>query len=116
MASATHVIIPIESGSQYGLYGVTDLINHLSKIRRVNPDLKLLGALLIKHDERQNVCKLIKLEASNQVGHLLTTTIPNSTKVNQAAILQQSLIQLDKNTKVRKAFESLALEIITLVQ
>ena len=116
LASATHVIIPIESGSQYGLYGVTDLINHLSKIRRVNPDLKLLGALLIKHDERQNVCKLIKLEASNQVGHLLTTTIPNSTKVNQAAILQQSLIQLDKNTKVRKVFESLALEIITLVQ
>lgn len=31
LASATHVIIPIESGSQYGLYGVTDLLNHLEK-------------------------------------------------------------------------------------
>lgn len=116
LAASTHVIIPIESGSQYGLYGVTDLINHLSKIRRINPDLKLLGALLIKHDERQNVCKLIRDEASSQVGELLNTTIPMSTKVNQAAILQQSLLVLDKNTKVRKSFQQLAKEIVNRVK
>ncbi|OTG62405.1 ParA family protein [Acinetobacter silvestris] len=116
LAASTHVIIPIESGSQYGLYGVTDLTNHLSKIRRVNPELKLLGALLIKHDERQNVCKLIKNEALNQVGELLNTTIPISTKVNQAAILQQSLLRVDKNSKVRKAFQDLAKEIVKRVK
>lgn len=115
LAASTHVIVPIESGSQYGLYGVTDLINHLSKIRRVNPELELLGALLIKHDERQNVCKLIKDEAFNQVGELLHTTIPMSTKVNQAAILQQPLLSVDKNSKVRKAFETLAQEIVQRV-
>jgi chromosome partitioning protein len=65
LASSTHVIIPIESGSQYGLYGVTDLLNHLEKIKRINPNLELLGALLIKHDERQNVCKLIRDKAYN---------------------------------------------------
>lgn len=116
LAASTHVIVPIESGSQYGLYGVTDLINHLSKIRRVNPKLELLGALLIKHDERQNVCKLIKDEAFNQVGELLHTTIPMSTKVNQAAILQQPLLSVDKNSKVRKAFETLAQEIVQRVK
>lgn len=115
LAASTHVIIPIESGSQYGLYGVTDLLNHLEKIKRINPDLTLLGALLIKHDERQNVCKLIRDEALKQVGHILETTIPQSTKVNQAAILQQSLVKLDKNAKVRKAFESLANEIASKV-
>ena len=109
-------MVPIESGSQYGLYGVTDLINHLSKIRRVNPELKLLGALLIKHDERQNVCKLIRDEALSQVGELLETTIPMSTKVNQAAILQQPLFSVDKNSKVRKAFQDLAKEIINRVE
>ncbi|WP_407409397.1 ParA family protein [Acinetobacter sp.] len=112
LASATHVIIPIESGSQYGLYGVTDLLNHLEKIKRINPQLKLLGALLLRHDERQNVCKLIRDEAIQQVGKILDTTIPQSTKVNQAAILQQPLYKLDKNSKVRKAFEKLALEVI----
>ena len=115
LASATHVIIPIESGSQYGLYGVTDLLNHLEKIKRINPHLKLLGALLLRHDERQNVCKIIRDEAIQQVGQILDTTIPQSTKVNQAAILQQPLYKLDKNSKVRKAFENLALEIIAKV-
>lgn len=115
LASSTHVIIPIESGSQYGLYGVTDLLNHLEKIKRINPDLELLGALLIKHDERQNVCKLIRDEALKQVGKILETTIPQSTKVNQAAILQQSLLKVEKNSKVRKAFESLANEIVAKV-
>jgi chromosome partitioning protein len=116
LASSTHVIIPIESGSQYGLYGVTDLLNHLEKIKRINPDLALLGALLIKHDERQNVCKLIRDEALKQVGKILETTIPQSTKVNQAAILQQPLLKVEKkNSKVRKAFESLATEIVAKV-
>ncbi|ERE18217.1 ParA family protein, partial [Pseudogulbenkiania ferrooxidans] len=26
LAASTHVIIPIESGSQYGMYGMTDLL------------------------------------------------------------------------------------------
>lgn len=116
MASSTHVVIPIESGSQYGLYGVTDLLNHLEKIKRINPDLELLGALLIKHDERQNVCKLIRDEALKQVGKILETTIPQSTKVNQAAILQQPLLKVEKNSKVRKAFESLANEIVVKIK
>ena len=116
LSSATHVIIPIESGSQYGLYGVTDLLNHLEKIRRINPSLELLGALLIKHDERQNVCKIIKDEALNQVGKLLDATIPQSTKVNQAAILKLPLVKLEKGAKVRKAFESLADEVMQKVQ
>ncbi|ESK37276.1 hypothetical protein P256_02331 [Acinetobacter nectaris CIP 110549] len=112
LSAADSVIIPIESGSQYGLYGVTDLINHISKINRINPNLKLLGTLLIKHDKRQNVCKLIQDETENTVGYLFNTTIPTSTKVNQAAILKQSLIALDKKSKIRLAFQDLTNEIL----
>lgn len=115
LASSTHIIIPIESGSQYGLYGVTDLINHLEKIKRINPNLKLLGALLIKHDTRQTVCKLIHEEAYKQVGLILDTKIPQSTKVNQAAILKKPLFKLEKNSKVRIAFQELAEEIMAKV-
>lgn len=93
------MIIPIESGSQYGLYGVTDLLNHLEKIRRINPNLELLGALLIKHDERQNVCKLIRDEALKQVGQILGNHYSPKHQVNQAAILQQPLLKLEKKFK-----------------
>jgi chromosome partitioning protein len=108
LAAATHLIIPIESGSQYGMYGVTDLIRHVAKIRKINPNLELLGALLIKHDERQTVCKLIENTAREQVGKLLPVKISTSTKINQAAIAQMSLHALDRTAKVAREFRQLA--------
>jgi chromosome partitioning protein len=108
LAAATHLIIPIESGSQYGMYGVTDLMRHVAKIRNINPDLDLLGALLIKHDERQTVCKLIENMAREQIGKLLPVRISTSTKINQAAIAQMSLHALDRSAKVAREFRQLA--------
>lgn len=112
LSVAQNVIIPIESGSQYGLYGVTDLLYHINKMKRINPTLKILGTLLIKHDKRQNVCKIIQDEADKSIGYAFKTTIPLSTKVNQAAIFQQSLIRLDRKSKIRLAFKELANEVI----
>lgn len=108
LSLATHLIIPIESGSQYGLYGVTDLLRHVDKIKRINPKLEFMGALLIKHDERQTVCKLIEAAANEQFGKLLPIKIPVSTKVNQAAMGQMSLHSIDKNARVAKEFRKLA--------
>jgi chromosome partitioning protein len=108
LAAASHFIIPIESGSQYGMYGVTDLMKLVAKIRRINPRLELLGALLIRHDERQTVCKLIENAAKEQIGKLLPVKIPTSTKVNQAAMAQTSLHGLDRSAKVSREFRQLA--------
>lgn len=107
LTAATALIIPIESGSQYGLYGVTDLMRHVDRLRRINPRLQVLGALLIRHDERQTVCKLIEQAAAEQVGSLLPVRIPTSTKVNQAAMAQTSLYQLDRHARVSRAFAEL---------
>lgn len=108
LAAATHLIVPIESGSQYGMYGVTDLLKHLQKIRRINPNLQLLGALLIRHDERQTVCKLIEGAAKEQIGRLIPIKIPTSTKVNQAAMAQTSIQKIDRTAKVAREFRKLA--------
>ena len=108
LAAATHVVIPIESGSQYGLYGVADLVRHMEKIRKINPGLELLGALLIRHDERQTVCKLIENAAREQIGKLIPVKIPTSTKVNQAAVAQTSIHGIDRTSKVAREFRELA--------
>ncbi len=108
MASATHIIVPVESGSQYGLYGADDLLKHIEKIRRINPTVTLLGALLIRHDERQTVCKLLESTALTTFGHILPVRISTSTKVNQAAVMQQSLHALDRTSKVAREFRQLA--------
>lgn len=108
LAAATHLIIPIESGSQYGMYGVTDLMKLCEKIKRINPELELIGALLIRHDERQTVCKLIEASAKEQIGKLIEVRIPTSTKVNQSAIAQMSLHAWDRTAKVSREFKRLA--------
>lgn len=108
MAAATHVIVPVESGSQYGLYGADDLLKHVAKIRRINPDVTLLGALLIKHDDRQTVCKLLETTATKTFGKILPVKISTSTKVNQAAVMQQSVSRLDRASKVAREFRELA--------
>jgi chromosome partitioning protein len=111
LAAATHVIIPVESGSQYGLYGVSDLTRHIEKIKRVNPALTVLGALLVRHDPRLTVCKLIEEAAQEQLGQLIPVKIPTSTKINQSVILKQSAHDTDKGSKVAHAFEELAAHI-----
>ncbi len=108
LAAATHLIIPIESGSQYGMYGVTDLVRHIGRIRKINPNLILLGALLIKHDERQTVCRLLEKAAREQFGTLLPVKISTSTKINQAAMAKLSLSSLDRSAKVAREFRALA--------
>lgn len=109
LAAATDLIIPIESGSQYGMYGVTDLVRHVQKIYRINPALNLLGVLLVRHDERQTVCKLIEGAAREQLGKLIPVKISTSTKINQAAMAQTSIQKIDPTAKVAKAFRKLAL-------
>tara|TARA_R110001583_G_scaffold195554_1_gene376085 strand:+ start:17866 stop:18585 length:720 start_codon:yes stop_codon:yes gene_type:complete len=115
LAAATDVIIPIESGSQYGMYGVSDLLKHVSKIQRINPELRVLGALLIRHDERQTVCRLIESAAREQIGKLLPVKIPTSTKVNQAAMVQTSLHGIDRSAKISREFGELARLVATMI-
>lgn len=93
------------------MYGVTDLMKHIAKIRRINPRLEMLGALLIKHDERLMVSKLIENMAREQIGKLLPIKISTSTKINQAAMAQTSLRALDRTAKVSREFRQLALEL-----
>jgi chromosome partitioning protein len=116
MACATHIIVPVESGSQYGLYGADDLLKHIDKIRRINPSVKLLGALLLKHDERQTVCKLLESTALKTFGEILPVKISTSTKVNQAAVMQQSLHALDRTSKVAREFRQLAASLVQTLE
>lgn len=115
LAAASHVIIPVESGSQYGLYGVTDLLTRINQIKRVNARLEILGALLMRHDERQTVCRIIESAAREQIGVMLDARIPTSTKVHQAAGCGAAVHDIDRTAKVARAFKAMADEVVRRV-
>lgn len=111
IAAATHLIVPVESGSQYGMYGMADLLRHVARIRQINPELVTLGALLTRHDERLNVCKLMSQQALESVGNLMSTRVSSSTAVPKSSINRRSVHGEDRSSKVAREFRALAEEI-----
>lgn len=108
LAAATHVIVPVEAGDQYGLYGAEDLLKKVAQIRRINPNLEMLGALLIKYDDRQTICKLLAGQAEHTFGKLLPEKISQGTAVRQAVVMKTSAHGIDRSSKPARQFRQLA--------
>lgn len=108
LACATDYIIPIFSGSQYGMYGVVELQRYIDSLKRINPELNLLGALLIRHDERQLMCRNIRDELEIALGKVIPITIPSSAKIDQAAKLHLTISDIDTQSSIARQFRELA--------
>lgn len=108
LAAATHVIVPIEAGDQYGLYGADDLLKKVTQIRRINPELEMLGALLLKYDDRQTICRLLATQAEKMFGKLLPEKISQGTAVQKAAVMKTSAHGVDRSSKPARQFRQLA--------
>lgn len=116
LAAATHVIVPIEAGDQYGLYGAEDLLKKVTQIRRINPTLEMLGALLIKYDDRQTICKLLAGQAEQTFGRLLPERISQGTAVRQAVVMKTSAHSVDRASKPARQFRALATALAKMLQ
>lgn len=108
LACSTDYIIPIFSGSQYGMYGVLDLQAYIEKIKYINPNLNLLGALLIRHDERQLMCRAIKESAKEQIGKVIPIEISSSNNIDKSAALKVSIRDVDPTARIARKFRQLA--------
>lgn len=108
IAAATHYLIPVESGAQYAIDGLDDLKLRVEKVMQVNKELSFLGALLIKHDERQILCKETEADAETLFGKLIPVTISQTAKVNQSVALKVSVRMAERNNKVALQYKDLA--------
>lgn len=108
IAAATHYMIPVESGAPYGIFGLADLKNRIERLHSINPTLEFLGALLLRHDPRQILCRENEENAIQLFGKLAPITIGVSSKVNQSAAFKRSLRDVDRNNKISKQYQELA--------
>ena len=109
LSCATDYIIPVFSGSQYGMYGILDLQAYIDKIKYINPELNLLGALLIRHDERQLMCRAIKEAAKEQIGKVIPIEISSSNNIDKAAALKVRIREVDATARIARKFRQLAI-------
>ncbi|HGM8089982.1 TPA: ParA family protein [Pseudomonas aeruginosa] len=108
IAAATHYIVPVESGAPYAINGLDDLKRRVEKVKIVNPTLNFLGALLIKHDERQTLCRENEQDAIQLFGKLIPVKISTTAKVNQSIAQRVSVRMAERNNKVSKQYQELA--------
>lgn len=114
LTAATHYLVPVKSGDQFGLDGFDDLQATVAEIRREkNPDLQLLGAVLTMHDGRYNINKSIAMQLERLVaGNVFEAAIPDSQKIKEALSRRVSLFALDPKNSAVPAFTKLIDELM----
>jgi chromosome partitioning protein len=109
LAASTHYIVPIETSSQYPLYGVADLVAYIERIKEsINPELVNIGVLISRHDERRRACKAILETVQEKIGNILPVIIHAGAKVGDASIARVPIRKMEKNGRVAKDFAELA--------
>ena len=113
LAASTHYIVPIETSSQYPLYGVADLVAYIERIKEsINPELINIGVLISRHDERRRACKAILETVQEKIGNILPIIIHAGAKVGDASIARVPIRKMEKGGRVAKDFAELATYLI----
>ena len=99
------------------LSGMVQTVNTINQVKKqINPNLSIAGILSTFYDRRTNLSKnvreLLYEEYSKQL-NIFDTYIPVAIKTAESSIYGKSILSYDKNNPVSKAYNSLALEVIS---
>lgn len=100
LSAATDVIIPMTT-DRYGLQGLYELNISIRDAKRLNPNISILGILLVRFNKRMILSRDIQ-ENLNQIANDMGTkvfksTIRENAKVREAQALRTTLIKYDKS-------------------
>ena len=115
LVAADSVIVPCQP-SYLSTKGLTLLMQSISKVRRINRNLKLDGILLTMVDNRTNNSKAI-IQSLRQSGSSLwvfDAEIPFSVRTAESSLAGKSIFAYDGKGKVAAAYEALTKEVIEL--
>ena len=116
LATSDEVIIPVQS-HHLALSGMVQTVSTINQVKKqINSNLSIAGILLTFYDRRTNLSKnvreLLYEEYSKQL-NIFDTYIPIAIKTAESSIYGKSILSYDKNNPVAKAYNSLALEVIS---
>lgn len=109
-----YFIIPIESESSYALSGVDALLRAVDKISgSINPNLRLLGALITMFDSRTKAGRLISDSVVAYFGleNVFRTKVHRNTAISRANIANRCICDYDPRALGCKNYRDLAKEV-----
>ena len=116
LAASDYVLIPVQA-EYFALAGLDQLLTVADLVKKyLNPDLKILGAVVTMFDKRNQLDR----DVLNQIhksfpGHVFNTTIPRQVSLAQSPAFGKSILQHDPLSRGARAYRELAIEVMARV-
>lgn len=115
LVASDEVIIPVQT-EYFALEGLSQLLNTINLVREnLQPDLRVMGALLTMYDKRNRLARQVIKEVQDHFpGHVFDSIIPRSVRLAEAPGFGKSILNFDAFSKGARAYKNLAREIVEL--
>lgn len=115
LVAADEVIIPVQT-EYFALEGLSQLLNTIDLVREnLQPNLKVMGALLTMYDKRNRLARQVIKEVQDHFpGHVFDSIIPRSVRLAEAPGFGKSILSFDSFSKGARAYKNLAREVVEL--
>ena len=102
LAATDNIIIPM-APTMYGMHGANDIVETINKAKKqLNPNLNILGVILICVDDRPVIIKQIISEINGAFGHtVFKGYLSRSVKVEEAIASKTGLIEIEERHKIK---------------
>lgn len=109
LQAATGIIIPLEADTK-SLQGLYQIVDIAAQMRRSNPDLRVLGAVLTRFDSRPNINRYMRdliAEKGAENGAPLLAVIPVCIALKEATSLQKNLFKYAPKSTAAREYKKL---------
>ncbi|HPN96306.1 MAG TPA: AAA family ATPase [Candidatus Moranbacteria bacterium] len=115
LVASDEVIIPVQT-EYFALEGLSQLLNTINLVREnLQPELKIMGALLTMYDKRNRLARQVVKEIRDHFpGHVFDSIVPRSVRLAEAPGFGKSILSFDSFSKGARSYKNLAREIIEL--
>jgi len=115
LVACDEVIIPVQT-EYFALEGLSQLLNTIELVREnLQPNLKIMGALLTMYDKRNRLARQVVKEVQDHFpGHVFDSVVPRSVRLAEAPGFGKSILNFDGFSKGARSYKNLAKEIIEL--
>lgn len=115
LSTSTNLIIPVEA-SPWGLFGLANLFQFVNDIKKFTPDLKHVGVLITKVDERKGYFKQTKAALSELKNtYVFENIIRVDSSIEWAQENSKPVMAYKKSCRSAKEYYALAKEVDNLV-
>jgi chromosome partitioning protein len=114
LVASSHFLVPC-SAEYLPMMGLALLSNTIASLRKIAPDLQLLGVVLTKFSRSESICGQVAAMLKKDLGErLFRSRIRVNTKAKAAPSVQKTIFEYEDDTEGRgtEDFTALALEFI----